>query len=53
MIQFLTKALPFFFYKISKTRFKNDGTVAYGHNSNPGSHDVYYLDQFSFIVNED
>ena len=42
-----------FFDKISKTRFKNDGTVAYGHNSNPGSHDVYYLDQFSFIVNED
>ena len=31
----------------------NDGTIDYGHNSNSGSHDVYYLDQFSFIVNED
>ena len=42
-----------FFDTISKTKFNNDGTIDYGHNSNTGSHDVYYLDQFSFIVNED
>ena len=35
---------------LSKTTFKNNGQIIYDDSSNAGSHDVYYLDQFSFNI---
>lgn len=35
---------------LSKTTFKNNGQIIYDDLSNAGSHDVYYLDQFSFNI---
>ena len=34
----------------TSVEFKNNGTVKYDYKSELGSHQVYYLDQFSFIV---
>jgi peptidoglycan hydrolase-like protein with peptidoglycan-binding domain len=42
-----------FYDKISKTTFDNTGQIRYGHSAEVGTHDVYYLDQFSFIVDKD
>jgi len=42
-----------FYDKISKTTFDNTGKIRYGHSTEVGAHDVYYLDQFSFVVDKD
>jgi hypothetical protein len=42
-----------FYDKISKTTFDNTGQIRYGHSAEVGTHDVYYLDQFSFTVDKD
>ena len=39
-----------FYDKISKTTFDNSGKILYSHSSEVGTHDVYYLDQFSFLL---
>jgi len=42
-----------FYDKISKTTFDNSGKILYSHSSEVGTHDVYYLDQFSFLIDKD
>ena len=42
-----------FYDKISKTTFTNTGKILYSHSSEVGTHDAYYLDQFSFLIDKD
>ena len=36
--------------QLSKTTFKSNGQVSFDDLSNDSTHDVYYLDQFSFNI---
>jgi hypothetical protein len=38
------------FDEVSKMTFKNNGQIIYDDSNITGSHDVYYLDQFSFNI---